>query len=34
MSIIVKPLEYKIIQNAKSVLLKTNAITYAVKKDL
>lgn len=33
LSIIVKPLEYKIIRNEKSVLLKTNAITYAVRKN-
>lgn len=33
LNIIVKPLEYKIIRNEKSVLLKTNAITYVVKKN-
>ncbi|EJQ92398.1 cytochrome P450 [Bacillus cereus] len=33
LNIIVKPLEYKIIRNEKSVLLKTNAITYAVRKN-
>ncbi|MGE0979988.1 class I SAM-dependent methyltransferase [Bacillus thuringiensis] len=33
LSIMVKPLEYKIIRNEKSVLLKTNAITYAVRKN-
>lgn len=33
LSIIVNPLEYKIIRNEKSVLLKTNAITYAVRKN-
>ncbi|PDY37795.1 SAM-dependent methyltransferase [Bacillus wiedmannii] len=33
LSIIIKPLEYKIIRNEKSVLLKTNAITYAVRKN-
>lgn len=32
LNIIVKPLEYKIFRNEKSVLLKTNAITYAVRK--
>lgn len=29
----VKPLEYSIIRNGKSVLLKTNAITYVVRKN-
>ena len=29
---IVKPLEYKIVRNEKSVLLKTNAITYVAGK--
>ncbi|MBO1627078.1 class I SAM-dependent methyltransferase [Bacillus arachidis] len=33
LNIIVKPLEYKIFRNEKSVLLKTNAITYAVRKN-
>ncbi|MGE7921302.1 class I SAM-dependent methyltransferase [Viridibacillus sp. NPDC093762] len=30
---VVKPLEYTIIRNGKSVLLKTNAITYVVRKN-
>ncbi len=29
---LVKPLEYKIVRDEKDVLLKTNAITYVVRK--
>lgn len=29
---LVKPLEYKIVRDERDVLLKTNAITFAVKK--
>ncbi|PFW91271.1 SAM-dependent methyltransferase [Bacillus pseudomycoides] len=33
LNIIIKPLEYKIIRNENPVLLKTNAITYVVRKN-
>lgn len=33
MKILVKPLEYHIIRNGKPILLKTNAITYVVRKN-
>lgn len=32
LNLIVKPLEYKIIRNELSILLKTNAVTYVVRK--
>lgn len=32
LNLLVKPLEYKIVRNEKEVLLKTNAITFVVKK--